>query len=42
MKQWTIKVFDGFSNIELIRFGTYEQIYNFCAGFPPSYIFSIT
>ena len=41
MKNWTVKVYDGFSTQEFQRYGTYEQVRNSFAGFPPSYIWSI-
>lgn len=41
MKQWTVKVYDGFSTQEFQRYGTYEQVRNSLAGFPPAYIWSI-
>lgn len=39
--RWIVKLWDGFSSNELERFGTYEQVRNSCAGYPPGYIWSI-
>jgi len=39
---WIIRVWDGFSTREFPRNGTYEQVANTCANYPPSYIWSIT
>lgn len=38
---WTVVVWDGNSTNEFTREGTYEQVYNSCAGYPPGYIWSI-
>lgn len=40
-RQWTVKVWDGNSTSEFLRRGTYEEVYNSLAGYPPSYIWSI-
>lgn len=39
--KWTIHLWDGFSSSELQREGTYNQVRNSCAGYPPAYIWSI-
>lgn len=39
--RWIIKLWDGFSSHELERSGSYEQVRNSCAGYPPGYIWSI-
>jgi hypothetical protein len=41
-RMWTIKIWDGWSNQEFERYGTYEQIRGIMVGYPPSYIWSIT
>lgn len=41
MRQWTVKVYDGYSTQEFQRYGTYEQVRNSLAVFPPAYIWSI-
>lgn len=41
MRQWTVKVWDGFSTQEFQRYGTYEQVRMSMAGYPPAYIWSI-
>lgn len=40
--RWKIQVWDGFSNREIIREGTYQQVVNSCAGYPPGYIWSVS
>ena len=39
--KWTVKIWDGFSNREEPREGTYEQVRNTLAGLPESHIWSI-
>lgn len=39
--KWTVKIWDGFSNREESRQGTYEQVRNSLAGLPASHIWSI-
>jgi len=39
--KWTVKIWDGFSNREEPREGTYEQARNSLAGLPESHIWSI-
>ncbi|MBO0501834.1 hypothetical protein J1C51_23965 [Chromobacterium haemolyticum] len=39
--RWIVKLWDGFSSHELERSGSYEQVRNSCAGYPPGYIWSI-
>jgi hypothetical protein len=41
VKTWTVRVWDGFSTKEFSREGTYEQVRNSLAGYPPGYIWSI-
>lgn len=41
MRNWTVKVWDGFTNVSFQRYGTYEYVRNSLAGYPPSYIWSI-
>jgi len=40
-RQWTVKVWDGYSTQVFQRYGTYEQVSNSMAGYPPAYIWSI-
>ncbi len=39
--RWNIHVWDGYSTNTFTREGTYEQVFNSCAGYPPAYIWSI-
>lgn len=39
---WTVKLYDGFSNQEFQRRGSYEQVANSLTGCPPAYIWSIS
>lgn len=39
--RWLLKLWDGFTASESIREGSYEQVRNSCAGYPPGYIWSI-
>lgn len=39
--RWLVKVWDGYSSREVYRNGTYGQVANTCAGYPPGYIWSI-
>lgn len=39
--RWTIRVWDGHSTNSFERYGSYEQIRNSLAGYPPAYIWSI-
>jgi hypothetical protein len=41
MKQWLVKVWDGYSTNSFHRYGTYEQVRNSLVGLPPGYIWSI-
>jgi len=41
MKQWTVKIFNGFSTSEFQRYGTYEYVRNSLIMLPPSHIWSI-
>ena len=40
-RQWTVRIWDGHSNSEYQRQGTYQQVANSLAGLPPAYIWSI-
>ena len=39
--RWIIKLWDGFSNREIEREGTYDQVSNSCVGYPPGYLWHI-
>jgi hypothetical protein len=41
MRTWTVSVWDGNSTYTFQRRGTYQQVANSLAGFPPAYIWSI-
>lgn len=41
MMRWKINVWDGYSTRQFFRDGTYNQVANTCAGYPPGYIWSI-
>jgi len=38
---WRVRIWDGNSNWEVIRKGSYDQVRNSLAALPPSYIWSI-
>lgn len=40
-KIWFVRVWDGNSTTEFTRRGTYDQVHNSCAGYPPGYIWWI-
>lgn len=40
-KVWTVTVFDGYTTNTVQRKGTYEQVVNSCASYPPGYHWSI-
>ena len=40
-KHWTVKAWDGNSSYSFERYGTYEQVVNTLAGYPPAYIWSV-
>lgn len=40
-RPWLVRVWDGNSMCEFLRVGTYEQVRNTCAGYPPAYLWSI-
>lgn len=41
MMRWKIRVWDCFSSWDIYREGTYDYVYNSCAGYPPAYIWTI-
>ncbi|QDJ96232.1 hypothetical protein Xoosp13_45 [Xanthomonas phage Xoo-sp13] len=41
LERWKIRVWDGFSSWDIIREGSYEQVYNSCAGYPAAYIWTV-
>lgn len=42
MKMWTVRVWDGYSTRVYPEYGTYEQVVNTLAGFPPSCIWTVS
>jgi len=41
-EQWTVSVWDGYTNSQFPRTGTYEQVARSCEAYPPSYIWSVS
>ena len=40
-KVWIVSVWDGNSSYSFERYGTYQQVVNTLAGYPPAYIWSV-
>lgn len=39
--RWIIKLWDGVSNSEIEREGTYDEVSRSCAAYPPGYVWHI-